>query len=151
MTVSHYQADDVDLLLPSFRPVARALLTALKERGFDPVPRDTLRTAEEARRNAARGVGIMDSMHCYGAAMDVICGEHGWGCVKAGCGFYDALGEVAEALGLVWGGRWRRRDLPHVQCVRVADQPTLRELTSQVERDAFVAARLPGTPTPSRA
>lgn len=142
--MSHYASASVDLLLPSFRPVARRLLEALKERGFDPVARSTLRTAAEAAANAARGTGIMDSMHCYGAAMDVICGEHGWGCSKAGCEFYAALGEVAEALGLVWGGRWRKRDLPHVQCVRVADQNALRALTSQVERDAFVQDKLRG-------
>lgn len=142
--MSHYRPDNVDLLLPSFRPVARALLKALTERGFDPVPRDTLRTAAEAAANAAKGTGITDSMHCYGAAMDVICGEHGWGCHEHGCEFYGALGEVAEALGLVWGGRWRRRDLPHVQCVRVGEQAALRALSSQVERDAFVSDRLRG-------
>lgn len=30
---------------------------------------------------------------------------------------YDPLGAAAESLGLEWGGRWRVRDRPHVQCV----------------------------------
>lgn len=139
--MSHYKADDVDLLLPSFRPLARKLLVALKERGFNPVPRDTLRTKGEAAALAAKGTGVPDSMHCYGAAMDVICGEHGWGCQEHGCEFYAALGEIAESLGLTWGGRWRRRDLPHVQCVRVIEQETLRSFATEVERDAYVRSR----------
>jgi hypothetical protein len=28
---------------------------------------------------------------------------------------YEAMGELAERLGLVWGGRWRMRDLCHVE------------------------------------
>jgi hypothetical protein len=28
---------------------------------------------------------------------------------------YEAMGELAERRGLVWGGRWRQRDLCHVE------------------------------------
>lgn len=28
---------------------------------------------------------------------------------------YEAMGTLAEALGLVWGGSWKRRDLCHVE------------------------------------
>ena len=28
---------------------------------------------------------------------------------------YEAMGELAERLGLVWGGRWKMRDLCHVE------------------------------------
>jgi hypothetical protein len=140
--VSKYRADDVDLLLPSFRQAVRDLLQALTERGFKPIPRDTLRTAEEALRNAKKGVGIVDSIHCHGAAVDVICDEHGWDCAANGCEFYAALGEIAEAMGLVWGGRWKRRDLPHVQAIEVRDQNALRALTSWEAKDAFVGKRL---------
>lgn len=139
--MTRYKADDVELLLPCFVPVAKRLLAALAERGFDPVPRDTLRTAEEALRNAKKGVGIVDSVHCHGAAMDVICGDHGWDCAANGCEFFAAVGEIAEDMGLVWGGRWKRRDLPHVQCVAVKDQDALRRLRTWAEKDAFVKAR----------
>lgn len=140
--MSRYKADDVELLLPSFVPVAKRLLQALSERGFDPVSRDTLRTTEEALRNARKGTGIVDSIHCHGAAMDVICGEHGWDCHAHGCEFYAALGEIAEDLGLTWGGRWKRRDLPHVQAIPVRDQNALRALPTWEQKDEFIKKRL---------
>jgi peptidoglycan L-alanyl-D-glutamate endopeptidase CwlK len=28
---------------------------------------------------------------------------------------YQAMGEIGEAAGLTWGGRWRMRDLPHYE------------------------------------
>lgn len=31
---------------------------------------------------------------------------------------YEAMGELAKALGLVWGGDWRQRDLCHVELMR---------------------------------
>ena len=33
---------------------------------------------------------------------------------------YEAMGAIAERLGLVWGGSWRKRDLCHVELVREA-------------------------------
>lgn len=140
--MSKYKADDVGLLLPSFQPVARALLKRLEMLGYEPVPRDTLRTPAEALANAAKGTGIVDSIHLHGAAMDVICGVHGWDCVKHGCDFYNVLGREARNHGLVWGGDWRRVDKPHVQCVTVAEQKALRALATWDEKDDFVRARL---------
>lgn len=143
--MTRYKADDIELLVPSFRPVVRRLLDALTARGFSPVPRDTLRTPAEALANAQKGVGIANSMHCYGVAVDVICGAHGWSCRERGCPFFTALGEEAEKLGLTWGGRWRRRDFPHVQAIPVADQGRIRKLGAQGQAavlDAFVRSRL---------
>lgn len=140
--MSKYKADDVGLLLPCFQPVIRSLLKTLDVLGYEPVPFDTLRTAEEALRNAKRGTGIVDSIHRHGAACDVICGRHGWSCKDHDCDFYAVLGREARAHGLVWGGDWKRRDLPHVQCVAVADQNALRALATWEEKDAFVSVRL---------
>jgi hypothetical protein len=140
--VTRHKADDVNLLLPSFRERVVLLLERLAARGYSPVPRDTLRTRAEAARNDEEGRGIKDSMHLYGAAADIICDAHAWSCAQRGCGFYDELGILAEAMGLTWGGRWKRRDMPHVQGVKVGDQPAFRRLKPE-QRDAFVAARLP--------
>lgn len=144
--MSKYRADDLDLLLPSFRKRIDIVIERLRERGYQPVPRDTLRTSAEAAKNAETGVGVANSMHCYGAACDVICDVHGWDCRKHGCQFFAALGEEAEKLGLTWGGRWSRRgrgpDMPHVQGVRVIDQTRFRRLKDAEARDAFIAERL---------
>ena len=139
-----YKADDPALLLPSFRARVVALLGRLTALGFSPVLKDGLRTAEEALRNARKGTGIVDSMHLYGCAADLICDQHGWDCAKHGCDFFEALGEQAERCGLYWGGRWRKRDLPHVQGIpatkRIQDE--MRALTFSADRDALVQRHL---------
>ena len=140
--MTKYRADDLTLLLPSFERKARAVLAEMVARGYDPVPFDTLRTPAEAAKFYARGVGSKNSMHLYGVACDVICGSHGWQCSAHGCKFFQALGEVVEGLGLVWGGRWKRHDLPHFQACSVADQAAVRAIADPVKRDAFIAARL---------
>jgi len=128
--MAKYRSDDISLLIPEFRALVEALLVEMRTDGFAPVLRDGLRTRGEAAANAAKGVGIADSMHLYGIAADIICDEHGWGCAKVGCHFFTALGEHAKALGLTWGGDWRRRDLPHVQMVPVGWQTRIRRAGS---------------------
>jgi hypothetical protein len=130
-----YKSDDVELLLPSFKPVIMELMLRMAARGFTCVPFDTVRTSEEAARNARRGRGIENSIHIYGAACDLICAEHGWSCgtQRPRCGFFQALGAEAEGLGLLWGGRFKRVDLPHVQGISIKQQETMRKLGSGPE------------------
>jgi hypothetical protein len=138
--MSRYPSDDIDLLLPSFAAKVRRLLDAMRARGFDPVPFDTLRTPKEAAKFAAKGVGSANSMHLYGAACDVICGVHGWGCHERSCMFFGALGSEVEALGLTWGGRFKTRfDQPHFQACTVEQQPSVRAIADWHERDRYVA------------
>lgn len=111
-----------DALVRSFRTRIARLLNRMRRRGFTPCMRSGFRTRKEAARNARKGTGIADSMHCYGVAADIICGERGWRHPE----FFQALGEEAEALGLVWGGDWRRRDYPHVQAIPVSAQNRIR-------------------------
>ncbi len=136
--------DDINLLLPTFRGKVQELLDAMRALGYKPVLVDGLRTTEEALANARKGSGIIDSIHCYGAAADLICGDHLWSCAKARCKFFTKLGQQAEALGFVWGGRFPKVDLPHVQGVTVAGQAALRRLgrgpDGAAARDALVAA-----------
>lgn len=146
MTLARLKADDIQQLLPAFRVAVSLLLVRMKALGFDPVPFDALRTAEQAAKNAAAGKGITGSMHEYGCACDVVCQVHHWDCVKLGCAFYDVLGHEAKSLGLVWGGDWGRRDLVHVQGVPVPWQDKMRALgigpESAVERNDLVVAYL---------
>lgn len=125
-----YKSDDIELLLPSFKPVIVELMKRMAVRGFTCIPFDTARTEEEAERNARRGRGIENSIHIYGAACDLICAEHGWQCSsqKPRCGFFQALGAEAEALGLLWGGRFKRVDMPHVQAISIKQQDNMRKL-----------------------
>lgn len=140
--MSRYPSDDIDLLVPSFAAEVRIVMQKLKDGGFDPVPFDTLRTPAQALRNAKRGTGVLNSMHLYGVACDMICGEHGWKCRKHKCDFFNALGVAVRVRGLTWGGAWLRRDYAHFQAIPVWQQNTIRRLKSFEEREAFVASRL---------
>lgn len=143
---------DIGALLPSFQPYVRRLVVALEERGFRPVVNETVRTRERAAMLAKdpdgpgprKPVGIDNSMHCHGAAVDFRCGEHEWDCDDHGCGFYAALGEISTDMGLYWGGHWEKPDRPHVQAIPPTPtaQDKLRSLATCAEKDAFVAARL---------
>ena len=53
--------------------------------------------------------------HGTGRAMDccwLVNGAPTWNVPEE---WWQTYGRAAEAHGLVWGGRWRMRDLPHVQ------------------------------------
>lgn len=140
--------DDINLLVPSFRPLVQRVLEGVRAAGYKPLLKDTLRTDAEAARNAARGTGSKGSMHCYGVAADVICAEHHWDCHKHGCDFFEVLGtEVEKVPGLVWGGRWTRGgkgpDKPHFQCVRPGtEQNEVRRRKTPERVEDYVATML---------
>lgn len=122
--------DDPATLQPAFRAAVVSLLERLRSEGHEPVLHETYRSPARAAELSKKGTGIALSMHTLGVAADVICARHRWSCREHGCGFYDALGAAAESLGMTWGGRWRKRDYPHVQGIPVAVQARARRSTS---------------------
>lgn len=126
--MSKYKEDDINLLVPSFRERIETLLDTLRKQGLQPVLFDTARTQEEAARNAARGTGSSRSMHLYNVAADIICAEHGWDCAAHRCQFFHISGTESRKLGLVWGGDWPKRDMPHHQAIPVSWQYQMRAL-----------------------
>lgn len=148
--MNRYRADDLTLLLPSFRAKMELVIADMRALGYDIVPFDTLRTEKEAAKYAAKGVGSKRSMHIYGVACDCICGKHGWACREHKCKFFDDYGRVVEARNLVWGGNFDRDpltddrldDRPHAQGCTVGQQNAVRAISDPVKRDAYVAARL---------
>jgi hypothetical protein len=137
-----YKADDIRLLLPAMQVKVQALLDAVVKAGFTPVLFDTWRAPGQAKKNAAKGTGITDSMHCYGAAADVICAVHGWDCHKSGCSFYETFVSEARKLGFVCGVDFPNVDTDHVQGIKVRDQNAMRALgrepSSVAARDALI-------------
>lgn len=148
--MSRFKEDDPALLLPSFQPIVAAVRAEMTALGYQCVLFDSRRSPKEAAKNAARGVGRPDSIHCYDGAADCICGVHGWSCHEHGCAFFEDYGAIVERHGMVWGGNFdqdrskpdRVDDRPHMQCVTVAQQPVFRALRDREARDRFVAARL---------
>lgn len=107
-------------LSPRFRPLAEALLKAFKDELFDDtiIVIDTLRTPEEQADALARGVSwTQHSKHLTGDAIDVAPMYHGlnkvnWDTTDP---IWEKMGEIGEKLGLVWGGRWLKRDMGHFE------------------------------------
>lgn len=135
---SKYRSDDLGSLLPSFRAKVTYLLYRMRARGFNPVVVDAVRTPAEAAQNAAAGTGIVDSLHLYGAAVDIIDAQFGRNYPT----FFTALGEESGALGLTWGGNFSNRDIAHVQAVSVAQQNQFRARASREAREAFLRANV---------
>ena len=101
-------------------------------RSFERAAALAKKAAEEGARASA------NSMHCYGAAVDIISASRAWDHPT----FFEALGEESKRLGLVWGGDFG--DRPHVQAVPIAAQAGLRKLRGlEVARlDRYVARYL---------
>ena len=104
-------------LATEFRPLAEKLLARCADAGVFLVVVDTLRTPEEHARNLAAGVSwTTRSKHLDGLAIDVcpvrLLSEKGWAPWHPD---WQKIGEIGEALGLRWGGRWKQRDMGHFE------------------------------------
>jgi len=111
--------DDLD---PRFREVAMALIARCTEAEIPVRIIDTRRTAEEHADNLRRGASwTAHSKHLDGLAIDICPYEsyvlHGankldW---NADDPVWQEIGQIGEELGLVWGGRWKQKDLGHFE------------------------------------
>jgi len=101
------------------------LLARLTEARIAVIIVDTLRTAAEQEENIKKGVSwTKNSRHLTGDAID-ICpwlqyDLHGPDklCWDSSDLIWERIGVIGESLGLVWGGRWRVRDLGHFELPR---------------------------------
>ena len=116
---------DWALLNPDY---ARRLLTAFKimkdEHGYDMAILEGYRSPERQNKLAGMGSSVTNaaawqSWHQYGLAADcaflrngkiVITEKDPW--AMRG---YQLYGQVAESVGLTWGGRWKMMDLGHTE------------------------------------
>ncbi len=133
--MTKYREDDINLLLPSMQKHVQFVLDALRADKYRPVLFDSYRPPEEALANAAKGTGIVKSMHSYRSAADIICEKHGWSCRAKKCKFYQTLKRHALSLGFVCGADFSSVDEPHIQCVFVSDQNAVREARDDEERE----------------
>lgn len=110
---------------PKFRAAVEHVLAEMQAVGHPARVAETFRTPERQAylfgfgREYDDGRGIVTnaptsftSWHGFGLAADLVSASMGW---EAPRSFWDALGACAESAGLVWGGRWKFADLPHVQ------------------------------------
>lgn len=96
----------------------------LQERGYAFALLEGYRSPERQEQLATMGGHVTNarafqSRHQYGLAVDIapmkdgrlVISERDPWAMKA----YEALGEEAERLGLVWGGRWSLKDFGHIE------------------------------------
>ncbi|CAO3300496.1 M15 family metallopeptidase [Stenotrophomonas maltophilia] len=107
------------------REKIEAIQEVMEAEGFDLRPLEGYRSPERqavllASASGVTSVGAWSSCHNYGLALDAaiyVNGKPSWNLgdphVIAG---YERFGELAEILGLNWGGRWTSpKDYPHVE------------------------------------
>jgi len=113
-------------LHPAVAELARELIIqSLKKENLDIVVTEGLRTRDYqdhlyalGRTKPGRVVTFAkggESYHNYGLAFDVAMrdskGRINWDNVEE----FGRVGRLGEILGLEWGGRWKKKDLPHFQ------------------------------------
>lgn len=127
---------DWSKLDPAFLSTVLVLLDRLERRGHVMTLVEGYRSPARQDQLAASGAGVtrvtgFASRHQYGLAVDLaplidgrpVFSER----LPAAASAFAALGQEAEALGLVWGGRWSFRDLVHVEAPgRIQDNMTAR-------------------------
>lgn len=129
---------DPERLLPSFADTLEVLVQRLRAQGFDPVLNEGYRSPERGAHLKSLGYSQVGdkSLHVYGAAVDMLSASGGW---QGSEDFWQAMGPLAEELGLVWGGRWSFYDPAHLQPVLVSEQSQLR---STSEPDQLASASM---------
>lgn len=95
---------DLGRLVPYVRARVEVILAAMKDKGFDPIPFETLRT--KARQNWLYGIGrdyalnrrpitwTHNSRHLVGKACDIVSKSKHWNASNA---FWQCLADEAEA------------------------------------------------------
>ena len=132
-------------LIPAFAQKIELLFQRLRALGHNPLLWEAYRSPERAAKLKKKGTGIKQSMHCLGAAVDIVEDDSTqWD--PETHGFWDDIGNEAEKLGLVvlykGSGKKRRRfDRPHVQALPVSMQAKFRRMTEH-EREEYITKRL---------
>lgn len=117
-----------DLLKPDFRQRLLVVFKLMRERhGYDMVLIEGYRSPERQAQLFAQGqqvtqAGANMSFHQYGLAADVAFLRDGKIVISESDAWamsgYELYGEVAEQVGLTWGGRWKMRDFGHAELRR---------------------------------
>lgn len=107
----------LESLDPKFQPLARTLLKALADADIPTRVINTRRTDAEQLQCLKNKVSWKKrSPHQDGLAIDVcpvaLLARKGW---DPGNFLWAKVGEIGESVGLIWGGRWKVKDLDHFE------------------------------------
>lgn len=107
----------LDDLQPELRVKVFEFLARCVEVGLHVRVIETLRSLEQHKLNVAAGKSwVKRSKHCDGLAIDVglvnLLALPNWAPEHPD---WQRLGEIGEACGLKWGGRWKQKDMVHFE------------------------------------
>lgn len=109
-------------LHPKFQPFAYKLLAELMEANIPVMIVETFRSEEVHQEDLKSGHSwIVHSKHQDGLAIDIcpyeIYQEHGNNKLQwdANDPIWNKIGIIGESCDLIWGGRWKVRDLGHFE------------------------------------
>lgn len=134
---------DINALLPHVARKVWAFMKALEEAGITVLVTCTVRTPQEQEELYAQGrtrpgrivtnAKAWQSWHNVRRAVDIVPLRNGkpvWGTQGVDLILWRQIGEIGEAHGLEWAGRWRKfREYPHFQ---VTDGLTLEQARTQL-------------------
>lgn len=105
-----------------FRPFVAEFIAILVENQIHILIVETRRTEEQQKLNIANKVSwIKHSKHQDGLAIDIVPYEiynlHGDDKLNydANDPIWDKIGIIGESIGLIWGGRWLKKDMGHFE------------------------------------
>lgn len=126
-------------LIPSFAGKVQALFNVMRVYGYLPYLWEGYRTPKRAALLDKKGTGIKLSMHCLGAAVDIVDETMRWDAEPV---FWRALRREAQRLKLVvLYKKGQPHDMPHVQALPVSAQSRFRRM-SKVQQRAYIDRRL---------
>lgn len=125
--------------MPEFAAAVGKVTAGMRDRGFSVMVFESLRTDErqtwlygfgreydDGRGPVTKAPTAVNGWHRYGLACDIVEADNSpWVAPQA---FWQSLGELAEANGLTWGGRWKVVDLPHIQWGKCPASPTAQDI-----------------------
>ncbi len=119
---------DWGVMDPVFSQKLLMVFKIMKEKhGYDMAILEGYRSPERQNKLAAMGSGVTNaaafqSWHQYGLAADCAFLRHGKIVITEKDPWamrgYELYGEVAESVGLTWGGRWKMMDFGHTELRR---------------------------------
>jgi hypothetical protein len=97
-------------LRPQFRLLIEPILIHLESDGYRPKISNAYRSAQQQLEKVRLGYAMPGATkpgaHNWGLACDIIDRRWGWSLVEDAARFFAALGDLALAAGLTWGGAW---------------------------------------------
>ncbi len=123
----------LDALYPQVKIKAEALIIKMSEDGKQISIIETFRTInrQDSLSSSVTNASGLKSYHQYGLSFDVMFKEHKWSPPSED--WWTELGEAGEALGLIWGGRWKSRDMGHFEWHGTREEFTWEKLKPHFE------------------